>query len=94
MEAPPNRIQLQPQPQPQPLLFSQQPNPLPPQPKRMMIRMMSQMALLLQVLQNMTVPFSALTFFSAVSRAADSGDPSVSECLGPLMPSYAAARKA
>ena len=52
--------------QPQPQLLSQpqllpQPQPLPLHPKRIMIRMMSHsVLLLLQELQNMTVPFSAL----------------------------------
>ena len=43
--------QLQPQPQPM---------PLPPQPKRMMRMMISQIKLLLQPLQNIIIPFSAL----------------------------------
>ena len=64
-EAPQHVVQ-----QPQPQLLSQpqllqpqllpQPQPLPFHPKRMMIRMMSHsVLLLLQELQNMTVPFSA-----------------------------------
>ena len=44
--------------QPQLLL---QPQPFPPQPKRMMIRMISQMPLL-QELQNIVIPFSALRY--------------------------------
>ena len=43
----------QPQPQPQPM-------PLPPQPKRMMRMMISQIKRLVQPLQNIKIPFSAL----------------------------------
>lgn len=62
------------QPQPQLLLFSQpQPQPLPqpqlfpPQPKRMMIRMMIQRELL-QPLQNIVLPFLRALIFQTPRR--------------------------
>ena len=69
--------QLQPQPQPL-LLLSQpqpqpQPKPFPPQPKSRMMRMMIQIPLLLQELQNMSSPFLRFDYSSPLSRGSDGG---------------------
>lgn len=82
------------QPQPQLLLFSQpQPQPLPqpqlfpPQPKRMMIRMMIQREPL-QPLQNIVLPFLRALIFQAPAARTGSGGMCGSD-FSSLVPSYA-----